>query len=144
MIKAILQSHNGLLLIILVFLITGCASSGGYIKTLQQSPSVGERQWAASELAKQTTNMETIIPALINALNDPSYTEVSEYGAGAVSASVFGGITPHPGATPLNVIRDYPVREAATESLSKLTGQSFGTDKEKWTQWWEKNKERFR
>jgi hypothetical protein len=38
---------------------------------------------------------------------------------------------------------DAQVREAAAGSLRRLTGQEFGADQAKWSQWWEENKETF-
>jgi hypothetical protein len=38
----------------------------------------------------------------------------------------------------------YPnIKEQAAEVLKKMTGEEFGTDPEKWQQWWEKNKANF-
>ena len=38
---------------------------------------------------------------------------------------------------------DKDVRRAAKEALEKITGMDFGTDYEKWNNWWQENKEKF-
>lgn len=77
------------------------------------------------------------VEPLINALKD------SDMNTRMNAASALGGTKDPRAVKPLiDVLNDFlqNTQSNAAKSLTQITGEDFGTDQTKWTQWWEQNR----
>ncbi len=105
------------------------------------------REAAARALEKinpkwmETGEAKRKVPEFISALkdNDPDVRETAAYALGELK-------DPRAVEPFISALKDENsnVRRAAADALKSITGKDFGTDYEKWSKWWEENKERFR